>query len=218
MRYPRWIGGLAVAAAVMAGALAALATVTPAQACFCAPPLPPHMAFDRADAVFAGEIIEIQQRRTIDGRIERIMSVRVTSTWKGPIARLIDVVGDSGDSPCPLILPLGTEHLLYVSLYDNAAGFYDTLPSPPFQVDVCSRTVSAVQADYEQWDLAYLGEGIDPRTQMAAAPLGTPLSALPMVHDAPPPAFTTWQGLGLLIGGFAAGAVGVWAVLRRRRA
>ena len=126
---------------------------------------PPAEAFDRAAAVFAGEVVEIDDRLTVIrkalGAIRQFfgrepypegtycssmgfeVTLRVTRIWKGKPGKTLTVFTGRGGGDCGFPFERGKEYLIY-------------LPSEPWErcdVDICSR--SAKLADAAE-DLQYL--------------------------------------------------------------
>ena len=99
---------LALAAIGLAGAVAG----SRARACDCAEPTVPE-AFDRADSVFGGEVVEIDRS---DDSVR--VRVDVFAIWKGPLATHIDVWTAPDSALCGVNFVLGDEFIVYARVRD----------------------------------------------------------------------------------------------------
>ena len=142
--------------------------VEPASACSCIE-LTPAEAFERADAVFVGEVTAFKVRSGIWGQSSidpTTVVFSVNEVWKGPRQESITIRTARSEVSCGFEFAIGLRYLVYAR--DGQTG-------------LCDRTALAVRS---QEDLVALGEGWKP----AAAPAGPAHSnaSQPSVADPPP--------------------------------
>jgi hypothetical protein len=132
---------------------------SPLRACECKPDSPPHEAFDKAEAVFAGKVVRIEDisfpRRAAwnvlswfgfgrsTGPYGYTVTIDVAISWKGVQTKSTQVMTGYGGGDCGYPFEVGKEFLVYGS---RNSGVLVT--------SICSRTndVSIGVAD----DLTYL--------------------------------------------------------------
>ena len=110
----------------------------PAIACDCAWPGTPREELQRVDAVFSGEVININ-REKIEFKSEKI--------WKGPRTKRISVKHAYEQSDCTYVFVVGRKYLVYA----YGKGIFST--------HVCT---GAKELDKASDDLKELGEGKEP--------------------------------------------------------
>jgi hypothetical protein len=135
-------------------ALAIVMTAVPAFACSCAPSPPPAQAAEEADAVFAGEVVDIQRA----GEFEVEVVLAVSDVWKGGISERQVIRTGSDGAMCGFSFQGGEAYLVYASKGDDG-----------FRTSSCSRTAPLSAADA---DVAVLGDAYAP-----AAGSGEPAAA-----------------------------------------
>ena len=105
------VAGLAVAL------LALLAGAQPAHACSCAPSGSPAEALERANAVFAGEVVAIRPRGTSPYRLSSADPVtvefRVSRVWKGPRRETLTVETERSEISCGYEFKKGRKYIVY---------------------------------------------------------------------------------------------------------
>jgi len=129
-----------IAAMVISGLFISFANLTDqrAMACDCPRPGSPREELRRKDAVFSGEVSEINRE---SGKIE----FKVERFWKGPRAKKISIKYEI--STCTFVFYVGKSYLVYA----YGEGVLET--------DTCTRTRDLDKASD---DLKELGEGEEP--------------------------------------------------------
>ena len=150
MRTPRAARARLAALATLAAGAALLGIAGPAAACDCPEPPPPQEERERVDAVFAGEVTELDQVGDeppgpwMDARVE------VSEVWKGDIAEVEQVRTHAHGATCGYGFETGRAELIYAVVDDDGQ----------LTTDLCSRTTAL---DGAEEDLAALGDGSEPR-------------------------------------------------------
>jgi hypothetical protein len=129
-----------IAAMVISGLFVSLSILTDqrAMACGCQGPGSPRKELQRVDAVFSGEVSNVN-REKIEFKVEKI--------WKGPRTKRISVKHGNEQSDCTYVFAVGKKYLVYA----YGKKIYST--------HVCTRTKELDKASY---DLNELGEGKEP--------------------------------------------------------
>lgn len=158
-----------------------------ANACSCIPPRPPLEAFERADAVFAGDVVSISEPKGLFGSWLAsstdpvTVEFKVNSVWKGEIRETLFIQTAWSSAGCGFEFVQGERYIVYAR-----KGW----------ASLCSRTRSIDKASE---DLMALGEGSAP------APNVKPKESLVL----------TPVGVGVAVMGLA--GVAIAFVLRRRQ-
>jgi len=136
----RHVTRIHIAAMIISGLLASFASLTDqrAMACGCQQPGSPREKLKRVDAVFSGEVINVNWEK-IEFNVEKI--------WKGPRTKRISVKHRDELSSCTYVFVVGKKYLVYA--YGKKI----------FSTHVCTRTKELDKASY---DLNELGEGEEP--------------------------------------------------------
>ncbi len=115
-------------------------------ACSCAPPAPPLVALERADAVFAGVVLSIVP--AMDASV-LIVSFRVTAVWKDVGSSTFDVYTSPWGATCGYSFRENEAYLVYAQRHTLACCGFRAVTG------LCTRTkhVSSAQEDF-----AALGE------------------------------------------------------------
>lgn len=149
-----------IATLLLIGLLAGAAMVAVPQigyACSCADPGTPENGLERADAVFAGRVLEVKEQRTLRGFLSKTVWFEVERTWKGMDDSQVIVRTGSGGGDCGYHFQQGHEYVVYASM-SGMYGGEDELTAI-----ICSRTSELAQADE---DLQWLGAGDEPARQV----------------------------------------------------
>ena len=85
-------------------------------ACSCAGPGSLHDAYQKADAVFAGEVVSID---SIDFGTLRVR-LTVSQTWKGISSTTIDIFTAAYGTACGYYFQVGSTYLVYAYMYEGA--------------------------------------------------------------------------------------------------
>lgn len=163
-------------------------------ACSCAPPPPPQEALDRADAVFAGEVVHVEGGEGPVGKLTA--TVEVDQVWKGGVPSRVEVSTASDSATCGYDFRTGEAVLVYA--------FGDPLDG--LSTNLCERTAPLDAADE---DLAALG------------PVDVPVADGPQDPPGDGPLASILEREGALLGALLTAAVAVMIaallVGRRRR-
>ncbi|MEW5930677.1 MAG: hypothetical protein AB1941_24720 [Gemmatimonadota bacterium] len=131
---------------LLSAALSAAPCPPAAARCSCIPPRPPGEALAQADAVFAGRVVSVTERREEDPGHPGgpYLEVRIVPgrRWKGAAADTVTVRTADNSAACGYAFETGGEYLVY------AAG------EDALRVNLCSRTRPLADAGE---DLAALG-------------------------------------------------------------
>jgi hypothetical protein len=100
--------------------------------CSCIPPVPPREALGQADAVFAGRVVSVTERReggpAFPGRPYLEVRIVPERRWKGAAGDTVTVATSDNSASCGYAFEQGRDYLVY-------AGGEDAL-----RVFICSRT------------------------------------------------------------------------------
>ncbi|MCG3157648.1 MAG: hypothetical protein DKINENOH_04284 [bacterium] len=101
----------------MLAALVMIAAASPAQPCSCVPTPPPAQAFEQADAVLTGMVIDIQE-----GPASYSLTVRISASevWKGKKDLTAEIITASNSAMCGFYFQKGKTYLIYA--YENPEG------------------------------------------------------------------------------------------------
>jgi hypothetical protein len=122
-----------------------------ASACSCAGIEPVEKAFNRAEAVFVGEVVEIKEVTTINGYQYKQILFQVETVWKGDNKTQIIVQTAMSGASCGIHFIKGSKYIVYAQSDEGSDNVLRT--------NICTRT-SQWRADLE--DLSVLGEGTSP--------------------------------------------------------
>jgi hypothetical protein len=144
---------LAGVAAVTLIALALLALLPDcASACTCAGFPGSQHALEESNAVFSGEVMDVEGGHTTRMFGMSVSSLKVTlrvsEAWKGPQQETLEVSTPRDGATCGYAFKEGQEYLVYAYGKEE-----------PFEVDLCSGTKQLSDADA---DLRVLGDGWSP--------------------------------------------------------
>lgn len=116
-------------------------------ACSCVQPDSPLTSLSEAEAVFAGQVTDIDVPAGITfSSLDPVKATfSVSQSWKGSIEKIITVSTPRGSASCGFGFEMGQEYLVYAYGNDN-----------DLQVSLCSRTNLLAQAGD---DLSALGQG-----------------------------------------------------------
>jgi hypothetical protein len=124
-------------------------------ACSCVPPGPPTVELNRADAVFAGKVTDIDRPLLFNTSADLVkVTIEVTRFWKGGISRVVTVTTARETPTCGFPFEAGKEYIVYASKRDGA-----------LETNLCTRTKLLSNA---QEDLSQLGLGEVPKAEGAA--------------------------------------------------
>ncbi len=126
-------------------------------ACSCAQPLSVSAQFERSEAVFVGEVLEVQEKRSMGGRVTKAALFEVDRIWKGGTQSQIIIHTGSGGGDCGIYFEPGQDYLVYAQhskMYEGE----ELLTSI-----ICDRTSEVAAA---QEDLMLLGGGNAPTEQV----------------------------------------------------
>lgn len=181
---------LLVSVAVLTALVAAVGG-QPALACSCAQPGPsPEQELAAADAVFAGEVVDLVE--VGDGPPGPWVHARmeVSQVWAGEVHEVVEVRTHAHGATCGHRFEEGRGELVYASVDDEGR----------FTTGACDRTGPLDRADE---DLAALGAGDDPlagdRVDVTGSGWGVPAGVV----------------AALVAGLLAVGAAGGWALRRK---
>src|SRR5262245_37621595 len=129
-----------IVAMVISGLFVSFSSLTDqrAMACGCQRAGSPREELQRVDAVFSGEVSDVN-REKIEFKVEKI--------WKGPRTKRISVKHGYEQSDCTYVFVVGKKYLVYA--YGKKI----------FSTHVCTPTKELDKASY---DLNELGEGKEP--------------------------------------------------------
>ncbi|WP_223701459.1 hypothetical protein [Sutcliffiella deserti] len=119
--------------------------VQSSSACSCLKPGSPLEELQKYDAVFAGEIINVDEKWSSN---RKKVKIKVKDTWKGINITEVNVYTYKDSAGCGVNFELGKEYIVYANLED---GIYTS--------SLCSRTAELANA---QEDLQQLGKGNSP--------------------------------------------------------
>lgn len=122
---------------LVSAALAAAPCEPAAARCSCLPPPPPREALARADAVFAGTVLSVEERRGEGGMATLAVRIAPTRRWKGAAADTVTVHTPDNSAACGVAFTPGEAYLVYASGADELG------------VNLCSRTRPLAGAEDE---------------------------------------------------------------------
>jgi hypothetical protein len=145
--HTRLLTGLASMALLVVGLVALLPDC--ASACTCAGFPGSQHALEQSNAVFSGEVMDVEgghTTRMFGWNVSSLkVTLRVSEAWKGPQKETLEVSTPRDGATCGYAFKEGQEYLVY------ASGKEET-----FEVDLCSGTKPLSGADT---DLRVLGDG-----------------------------------------------------------
>ncbi|MDN4606954.1 hypothetical protein [Sporosarcina highlanderae] len=123
-----------------------------ASACSCIAPPPPEDALEKANAVFTGEVVEIEEKRKLfGGFIGKKVQFKVDKAWKGIDESEIVISTGQSDGDCGFSFVKGQKYLVYASV----SSMYEE-NNYSLSTTICHRTTELTNATA---DLNALGEG-----------------------------------------------------------
>lgn len=121
-------------------------------ACSCAELPSVEEEFERSQAVFSGEVVDVREKRSIKGYQTKSVLFEVTNTWKGVKQSQIIITTGQGVGDCGFDFKEGQEYLVYA----NESTMYG---EKSLTSTICDRTN---ELNVLQEDLTILGEGKTP--------------------------------------------------------
>ncbi len=121
-------------------------------ACSCAQPPSVEDELERSKAVFSGKVINIREKRSLNGYTSKSVLFEVNNTWKGVKQSQIIITTGQGGGDCGFDFIEDEEYLVYA--YESTMYGEETLITI-----ICDRTTELGSA---QEDLEILGEGQPP--------------------------------------------------------
>ncbi len=94
----------------MSAALVMIAAASPVHSCDCVPIPPPAQAFEQADAVLMGRVIDIQEEPASYSLTVRISA---TEVWKGKKDLTAEIITASNSAMCGFYFQKGKTYLIY---------------------------------------------------------------------------------------------------------
>jgi hypothetical protein len=147
MAFTRPLAGVAAVALIALALLALLPDC--ASACTCAGFPGSQRALEQSNAVFSGEVMDVEgghTTRMFGWNVSSLkVTLRVSEAWKGPQQDTLEVSTPRDGATCGYAFKEGQEYLVYASGKEE-----------PFEVDLCSGTKPLSDADA---DLRVLGDG-----------------------------------------------------------
>lgn len=122
-------------------------------ACSCATAPTAAEAIEKADSVFAGEVIGISDDQDEKGFPAKLVHIQASSIWKGPSQTVMNISTSAGGASCGYDFSLGKSYLVYA--YKTGDGY---------KTDICTRTQLLEKA---KEDLSVLGQGAAPASDEA---------------------------------------------------
>jgi hypothetical protein len=121
-------------------------------ACSCAESPSVEEELERSKAVFSGKVVDIKEKRSLNGYTSKSVLFDVTNTWKGARQSQMIITTGQGSGDCGVDFKEGEEYLVYA----NESTMYgaESLVSI-----ICDRTN---ELSSSQGDLVILGEGQPP--------------------------------------------------------
>lgn len=121
-------------------------------ACKCAELPSVWEEFERSKAVFSGKVVDIREKRSLNGYTSKSVLFAVINTWKGVKQSQIIITTGQGGGDCGYDFKEGEEYLVYAN-ESTMFGAKSLVSS------ICDRTN---EFSSSQEDLAILGEGKPP--------------------------------------------------------
>lgn len=148
MTFPMWLWIGMLAAADPCAAESSM--------CTCVPPGPPRQAFEQADAVFRGVVLDVSTRRNRSGPrwlLPTRVRVRVTERWKGVGAdRVVVVRTGTGGGDCGYRFVPGGEYVIYAWANEDSG----------LMTGICTRTSQVEHAGEDLRELRALAPAAEP--------------------------------------------------------
>ena len=121
-------------------------------ACSCAELPSVEVEFERSQAVFSGRVVDVREKRSLNGYTSKSVLFEVTNTWKGVEQSQIIITTGQGGGDCGFDFKVGQEYLVYA----NESTMYG---AKSLVSTICDRTDELIVL---QKDLTILGEGQPP--------------------------------------------------------
>lgn len=122
------------------------------KACSCAEPPSVESELERSKAVFSGKVLDIREKRSLNGYTMKSVLFEVINTWKGIRQSQMIITTGQGGGDCGFDFKEGKEYLVYA----KKSSMYGTKSLVSI---ICDRT-NELSSSKE--DLAILGEGQPP--------------------------------------------------------
>lgn len=121
-------------------------------ACSCAELPSVEEEFERSQAVFSGRVVDVREKRSLQGYMTKSVLFEVTNTWKGVKQSQMIITTGQGGGDCGFDFKEGQDYLVY----SNESTMYGAKSLVSI---ICDRTnkMSSLQED-----LKILGEGQPP--------------------------------------------------------
>jgi hypothetical protein len=209
---------MALAMILALPALTAQATLgaQPAVACSCVS-FTDQQAFDRADAVFVGDVVGYEPPPTATGYSSNdpaLWIFRVDRVYKGRIPPRQEVVSEFSSVSCGLELPRSGEVLVFAT---RTGGSFSPVPTPDqYYAGLCSGTRATSAAPVP----STLGDGYRPRARGPKTSLPGGDRVLGPDGEETPRPYDTVTSIWIMLGpvlGIALVSIVVAALLRHRR-
>lgn len=121
-------------------------------ACSCAELPGVEEEFNRSKAVFSGKVVDIREKRGLNGYTSKSVLFEVTNIWKGARQSQIIITTGQGGGDCGFDFKEGEEYLVYA----NESTMYGAKSLVSI---ICDRTN---ELSFSKEDLKILGEGLPP--------------------------------------------------------
>ena len=118
-------------------------------ACSCAELPSVEEELERSQAVFSGRVVDVREKRSLNGYTSKSVLFEVTNTWKGVEQSQIIINTGQGGGDCGFDFKVGQEYLVYA----NESTMYG---AKSLVSTICDRTNELIVL---QKDLTILGEG-----------------------------------------------------------
>ena len=130
----------------------------PTAACSCIMPPPADIALSEADAVFSGEVLEVNKSKENNGKT---IVFKVGETWKGIDSTNISIFTGNDSASCGIDFTVGKEYLVYAHTLDSTG-------ESILSTTLCDRTAELANAGD---DLTLIGKGqIPEQTEQTPGP------------------------------------------------
>ena len=121
--------------------------------CSCVGPLSVSAQFERSDAVFTGQVMEVKEQKSSRGYMTKAVLFEIERYWKGGTQTQISIQTGNGGGDCGMNFEPSQDYLVYAQ-YSQMYGDVERLVTI-----ICDRTKERAAA---QEDLMQLGDGYVP--------------------------------------------------------